>query len=567
MHIKTNRVRELFTFVSFFFIFALILSRLIYIQIISNKPLSELADKQHKNFVKLAPKRGTLYDRQKRLFSIHLESSSIYAVPKEIRNKEKTAHVLAREVGLKEGIVLAKLKKDNYFAWIKRKVTPEIESRVKHLPLEGVYMASEGKRFYPGGKLSCHLLGITDIDNKGLEGLELFYDKKLSGEFGWRRSYRDAKRREVGLHESETLPARNGSNLVLALDEVVQHIIEREIESILAAYQPRAVSIVAIDPWTGEVLGLANYPWFDANDPRLTGHDSMRNRAITDCFEPGSVFKVVTASAALEEKIASPDTEFFCENGVYSVRGRVLHDYKPFGKLTFREIIEKSSNIGTYKLADKLGKDKLYEYVRRFNFGDVTGVDLPGESAGIVRKVSSWSQSDLTTIPMGHGIAVTTLQLATCFSVIANGGFLMRPYVVKNELNDKGMSMLEASPKIVRRVISAETAALVKQMLEGVVLRGTGKRSQIKDYRVCGKTGTAEKVNPAGGYYTDKHIASFVGFAPYDKPRIVLAVTIDEPKGDHLGGHVSAPAFKNIVENILSYMEIEGDKNEAEKTS
>jgi cell division protein FtsI/penicillin-binding protein 2 len=421
----------------------------------------------------------------------------------------------------------------------------------------------EGKRFYPGGRLLCHLVGMTGTDNKGLEGIEFYYDRELAGEVGWRRSYRDAKRREIKSFHMDALPERNGINLALTIDEVIQHIIEKEIENIVASYSPRAVSIVAMAPRTGEILGLANYPWFDPNNVSDINPDHVRNRAISDSFEPGSVFKIVTAAAALEEGVVDFDSEFFCENGAYRIGKRTLHDYKPFGMMKFREIIEKSSNIGVFKVADKLGKEKMHAYIKKFNFGRPTGIDLPGEASGITRDVANWSAADMTTIPMGHGIAVTPLQLASCVSAIANGGVLMRPYVVKSLLSEEGMSIKENKPKAVRRVISEETAAKVKELLEGVVERGTGKKAGIDNFRVCGKTGTAEKVNTErGGYYRNRYITSFVGFAPFERPAVSVVISVDEPKGEHLASRVGAPAFKNIMQKILSYMEIEGDKSE-----
>jgi len=526
-----------------------------------------MAYQQHKIFVKLNPKRGTMYDRRNRVLAIYLDTASIYAVPKEISDKENTAFILAEELGLDETDILKKLEKDNYFAWIKRRVDTDTAQKIKALGLKGVDLTSEPKRFYPGGKLACHVLGITNIDNKGIEGLELYYNRELSGEYGFRRSMKDAKKREIISFEKDALPARDGESLVLTIDEVIQHIIEQEAEKIVSLHKPKAVSIVAEKPQTGEILGLAVYPWFDLNNTGNIKADALRNRAISDSFEPGSVFKIITASAVLEEGVADFDSEFFCENGAYKVGNRVLHDYKPHGTLNFREIIEKSSNIGTVKVAALLGKEKLSAYIKRFNFGSLVDIDLPGEVSGIMRDPSGWSSSDMTTIPMGQGIAITAVQLVSCVSVIANGGVLMRPYVVSRFLNAEGATIGENKPKPIRRVISKETAHKVKELMEGVVLRGTGKPAGLSNFRAGGKTGTAQKVSPRGGYYKNKYIASFVGFAPFDKPRVSLVICVDEPRGQHFGSRVAGPAFKNIMEKILSYMEVESDKVEIKKTS
>ncbi|MBL7155605.1 MAG: penicillin-binding protein [Candidatus Omnitrophica bacterium] len=561
MHINFRKTRHHAVFVIIVSLFAVLFARLLYIQIIRHTHLSDLAAKQHKIFVKLEPRRGKIYDRLNRVLAIYLDTSSIYVVPNEISDKEHAARILAEELGTDQEKLSARLARDNYFAWVKRKVSTATAERVKNLKIKGVYLITEPKRFYPGGKLACHVLGITNIDNVGIEGIELYYDNELKGEYGWRRSARDAKKRELISFETDTLPARDGNSLVLTIDEVIQHILETEIERLIKAYKPKAVSIAALNPRTGEILGLANYPWFDLNDISSASVDSMRNRAIADSFEPGSIFKVVTASAALNEGIVNFDTKFFCENGAYKIGKRTLHDYRPYGTLTFRQVIEKSSNIGTTKVAAKLGKEKLSAYIKRFNFSSPTGVDLPGEVSGIMRDSSSWSYVDMTTIPMGQGIAVTALQLAACISAIANEGVLMRPYIVKKHFNEEGALVRENKPKALRSVISKEAATQVKELLLGVIERGTGKRASLDNFKACGKTGTAQKVNPRGGYYKNRYIASFIGFAPYDKPTVSLVVCVDEPRGKYFGGQVGAPAFKNIMEKILAYAEVESPRD------
>lgn len=560
MHINFNKVRQFLVFAAFIAFFAILFARLYYIQIIRHEHLSELARKQHKILTTLPHRRGNIYDRLNRVLAIHLDASSVYAVPKEITSKKGTARILAGRLGLDEEVLRQKLKKDNSFAWVKRKVSPEEAEKIKAVNLKGIYLREEPKRFYPGGNLACHLLGITGIDSQGLEGIELYYEQELKGEDGWRSSLRDARRREIISFQTDVLPARDGQSIVLTLDEVIQYIIEKETEGIVSAYRPDAVSIIAMDPATGEVLGMANYPSFDSNDLSGINPDFVKNRALADCFEPGSVFKVVTASAALEDGIVDFESEFFCENGAYKVGKRILHDHKPYGTLKFREIIEKSSNIGTVKVAKRLGKERLYHYISRFNFNATTGIDLPGEAPGIMRPPSQWSYVDMTTIPMGQGIAVTVLQLTSAFAAIANNGVIMRPYVVKKILNEKGTVVRENKPKALRRVVSKRTACQVKELLEGVIERGTGKRARMESFRACGKTGTAQKVNPEGGYYRKRYIASFVGFAPFEKPMVVLAICVDNPHGKYFGGQVGAPAFKSAMEKILSYMEAEGDR-------
>jgi len=567
VHINFSKTRHFSILIVFCALFTVLIARLLYIQIIRSKQFSALADKQHKLFLRLEPQRGSIYDRRNRVLAIYMDAPSIYAVPREISDKENAAGVLAEKLGIDRKQLAQKLQKDNYFAWVKRKVDPETADKIEKLGIRGVLLMDEPKRFYPGGKLSCHVLGMTGVDNEGLEGIELYYDRELKGEPGWRLSSRDAKRREVISFQRGFVPAREGKSVVLTVDEVIQHIIEKEIEYLLQQYKPAAVSVVALNPRTGEILGMANYPWFDPNDISGVDASAVRNRAITDSFEPGSVFKVVTASAALEEGIVDFDSEFYCEKGAYKIGKRTLHDYRPYGTLKFSEIIEKSSNIGTVKVAGKLGREKLAEYIKRFNFGETTGIDLPGEAAGIIRNPSGWTYVDMTTIPMGQGIAVTALQLASCVSVIANDGALMRPYVVKKFLDKEGAAIEENKPRTVRRVISKETARKVKKLLAGVVEKGTGTRARLENFTACGKTGTAEKVNPRGGYYKNKYISSFIGFAPCEKPAVALVVCVDEPVREHFGSRVAAPAFKRMMEKILPYLEIESDKGETKKSS
>jgi len=565
VHINFSKTRHFFIFFTVIFLFTALFLRLLYIQIIRNKDFSRLANKQHRLFVKLKPKRGTVYDCLNRVLAISLDTTSIYAVPKEIQDKTGTARLLADRLGLDEENLITALLKDNYFMWVKRRADDGFIEKVKSLNLPAVRMIAEPKRFYPNGKMACHVLGITGIDNEGLEGVELFYDRELKGEYGFRRSLRDAKQREIIFSGQDSLPARDGNSLILTIDEVIQHIIENEAERIVKDYDPQAVSIVVLSTKTGEILGMTNYPWFDSNNFSGIDMNILRNRVITDSYEPGSVFKIVTASAALEEGVVDFDSEFFCENGKYKIGNRTLHDYRPYGTLKFREIIEKSSNIGTVKVADKLGKEKLSFYIEKFNFNDPTGVDLPGEASGIMRDPKKWSYVDMTTVPMGQGIAVTTLQLVSAVSAIANNGLLMKPYIVKAILNPEGTIVREGKPRVIRRVITEETASKVKELLKGVVENGSGRRAKSDNFTAGGKTGTAQKINAKGGYHKDKYIASFIGFAPYDNPEIALAISVDDPRKEHLGGRVAAPAFKNITERILSYMETESPKDEIKK--
>lgn len=524
-----------------------------------------MAGRQHSIYVKLKPRRGSIYDRHNRILALYLDVFSVYAVPEEIDNKESVSEILAKGFGLDKEIILGRLRRYKSFAWIKRKIKKEETEKVKSFNLKGIYLMREAKRFYPSGILASHILGLVGIDDTGLEGVELYYDRQLRGEYGWKRLYRDAKRREIILGEEEILPSKDGNSLVLTIDEIIQHIIEKEIESIVEKFKPEAISIIAMNPATGEILALANFPSYNPNHPNEISRPFLRNRAISDSIEPGSIFKIVTMAAAIEEGIVDFDTKFFCENGIYKIGNRILHDYRPYGTLTFREIIEKSSNIGVSKIAQKLGKYKLAEFIEKFGFGRPTGIDLPGEAKGIVRDVTEWSYTDLTTIPMGQGIACTPLQLAVAISTIANDGIMMKPHIVKEIIGKDGKTIVKFKPTPVRRVVSKRTVLKCKDILKGVIEHGTGKRAKLIQYTACGKTGTAQKVNPDGGYYKDKFIASFIGFAPYRNPKLALVICVDSPKGKHFGGVVAAPAFRNIVRKVFSYLEIKPDRDETQQ--
>ncbi|MFH1791592.1 MAG: penicillin-binding transpeptidase domain-containing protein [Candidatus Omnitrophota bacterium] len=549
---RRRQIGALF-FVTIIFLFLIL--RLFNRQVINYEAFKKKADIQQKVNIKLPPPRGNIYDAAGNILALDTSVDSVYAVPREIEDKQEVVSQLESALGMDRAFLKDRLSRDKSFVWIKRKIGADDVRRIEKADIEGVGMVKEPRRSYPVSNLLCHAVGFTDIDNNGLEGLELYYEPFLEGKTGFKSTFRDARQRIVSSYD-DYLPPKEGCDLKLGMDEVIQHIIVSEINRVVEDYRPRSVMIVALDPKTGQVLGMANYPDFDPNRYWEAEQDDYRNRCITDVFEPGSVFKIITASAVLEEDVVSPDDEFYCENGEYRVGSRVLHDYRPYGTLTFRQVIEKSSNIGTVKAAAKLGPDKLYEYILKFGFGARSGIDLPSEENGILRHKNGWTPSDMTTIPMGQGISCTALQLACAVSVIANGGLLVRPYVVQYITDSADNTISESAPHIERRVVSENTARVMRDFLCGVVEEGTGRRAKPAGYRACGKTGTAQKVGEGGRYSPDKYVASFVGFAPYENPKVALVVCVDEPKGNHFGGVVAAPVFKRIIEKILKYMEI-----------
>lgn len=559
MHSGIFRARHVIVFLFFLLSLSILILRLFYLQALRHKFFVELANEQHTVSIELAPKRGTIFDRNMRVLAVNLNVDSVFANAREVTNKNHTARVLASILNLKEDFILQRLSRDKSFVWIKRKISPAESAKIKRSRLKGIGMIKESKRSYPNKDLASHVVGVVDIDNRGLEGLELFYDRYLKGERGLLTSTQDARRKLLKSYEGDLIPPKNGFDLVLTIDEVIQHISERELSKAYEKYNAKGASIVVMNPANGDILALANLPKFDLNSPSVKpSGDAVRNRAICDFFEPGSVFKIVTASAVLEENVVDFNDKFFCENGEYRIGRRTLHDHTPHGIMTFREIIEKSSNIGTVKVASLLGPERMYKYIKAFGFYDKTLIDLPGEVSGMNRPLSKWSGVSMYAIPMGQEVTTTAIQLACAVSVIADNGFLVKPRIVKEVLDGRGRLIKEFPPKVVRKVISPKTAAKMRGLLKGVVDSGTGKKARIEEYYAGGKTGTAQKVEPGGVYSHERFIASFIGFAPVERPRLSIVVCVDEPQPVYYGGDVAAPIFRNVMDESLKYLNARG---------
>lgn len=505
----------------------------------------------------MQPVRGRVLDRENHVLALDVRLDSVYAVSRQIKNKEYVADKLSQVLGLNRAFVLKRLYKDKLFVWIARKITPQQSAQLKKLKLEGIDFVKESKRVYPKNETASHLIGFTGIDNNGLEGIELNYDSFLKGVPGWRMAQKDAKQRELISKELQMVPPVDGFNIHLTIDEVIQTLAEKELAETCRKFNAKGGSIIVMEPKTGDVLAMANYPLYDLNDSKKASPESRRNRAITDLFEPGSVFKSFTLAAIIENKTFKMSEKFFCENGSWAVAGKVLHDHHGSGTLTYREVIERSSNIGTVKGAMRLGADKLYKTLKLFGFGsEPTGIPLAGEIGGILSHPRNWSRSSIINIPIGQGVALTPIQLAAAVNAIANDGVLMRPRIISLIDDQDNQVIKKIDPEVVRRVISKETALETRSVLEGVVTKGTGKKAKVPGFRAAGKTGTAQKILPGGGYSHDHFIASFVGFVPYDEPKVTILVTIDEPHPIYYGGEVSAPAFSRLASNILSYWRI-----------
>ncbi|MDD2679808.1 MAG: penicillin-binding transpeptidase domain-containing protein [Candidatus Omnitrophica bacterium] len=555
MYISNYRRKAEAVFLFFLVFLIFCIGRLLYIQFFNSNYLANIARKQHNFFVELEPLRGVIYDGNLKPQTLNLPADSLYASPNTIKNsdKERIVNLLSGILNVNRDYLRERLARKKYFVWLARKITPQAAAEIKKLNIKGLGFLRETKRSYPNTYLASQIIGFAGLDNTGLEGIELYLDKYLRGAPGWAIFLRDARQKRLDIWEKMVLP-RDGDDIVLTIDQVVQYIAERELDKAFKAYHAKGASIIVMDPHTGKILALASRPTYDLNEHSNVSKDQTRNRAICDLFEPGSVFKIVTASAALEEKRVSEEDKFFCENGSYRVANHILHDHKPHGWLTFREVIEESSNIGTTKVAQLLGPNIVYKYVRLFGFGSKLGIDLPGEISGMIKEPRFWSKTSIGAIPIGQEVGVTALQLASAISVIANGGQLMRPYVIEEIRDKQGKVIKRTSPVLIRKVLSLDTSARMSKMLTGAVEEGTGRMAQIPGFTSAGKTGTAQKLEPNGAYSHNKFVASFIGFAPAEDPLITIVVSVDEPHPYYFGGVVAAPVFKNVAADVIRYL-------------
>lgn len=530
------------------------ISRLFYLQVFKNNDLSRIAVRQHQKTIVLEPLRGTIYDRKGRVLAVNLDVESVYAVPSEIENTYEAARRLSKLLNEDFRVIEKKLRSDKGFVWIARKIDPNIAARIKNEDLDGIGFIKESKRFYPKKELLGHLIGFAGLDNKGLSGIEARYDDFLRGEDGFVILERDARGSHIFPSSGYTLPVK-GKDIVLTIDESIQYICERELDKAVQKSHAKRGIVIGMDPKTGEILAMAVKPSFNPNEFIKYAPEEWRNRIVSDPYEPGSTLKVIVASAALEEKVASPSEPMFFGEKMIDIDGEIIHDtVKEKGRLSFRDVIKRSSNVGAVRIGMRLGKERLYSHLKSFGFGEKTDVDISGESKGILRNTREWSKRSIGSVSLGQEIGVTPIQLITAFSAVANNGWMMKPYVV-SEIRDEDRIEKKVYPEIKKRVVSSETAAEMTRILTSVVEGGTGERAAIDGYRVAGKTGTAQKIDPKTGLYSDKNfISSFIGYAPAEDPQIALLILIDSPEGAAWGGSVAAPVFKNIAEEALLYM-------------
>ncbi|PYS82719.1 MAG: hypothetical protein DMF67_11945 [Acidobacteria bacterium] len=533
-------------------------ARLTYLQTSQHEWLARRARAQQLDVEPQAAVRGLILDRQGRELARSVGVDSFFADPREIEDVDAAASGLARVLKVDQTSLAARLReaKDakRGFVWLARKVDEEQSRAVEGLKIKGVYPVEEQKRRYPNGALAAHVVGFVGLDDKGLAGVEQMYDAALTGEPGRLVVDTDAKRRAF---ESAGSAPQDGRTLVLTIDQTVQYIVERELTAAVEKSQAKSGAAVVIDPRTGEILALANAPAFDPNDAAGVSADARRNAALQNIYEPGSTFKVVAYSGSLEEKLIKPDDKIECPGSI-SVPGRVVHDHAR-GTLTATEALAKSSNVAAIKLGMRLGNERLYDYIRRFGFGSKTGVELPGETAGLVRPVSKWQPGSIGSVPIGQEVGVTPVQMAAAYATIANDGVRVAPHLVR-EVRDAEGKVVEQSQPESHRVVSAETARELRGMLEMVTLKGTARAARLEGYTAAGKTGTAQKVDPKTHAYSQtKYVGSFVGFAPVENPAAVIIVVLDEPVGAHQGGAVAAPVFSEIADQILPYLDVMPD--------
>jgi len=558
--VSPGRVLFVAAFIGFWML--VVCARLVYLQFSQYDNLADRARQQQQNEIETSPQRGDLLDRQERQLASSVQTVSLFIDPNglDTATLDRNAQQLAKSLNLKQADLARDFRKAHdqkkRFVWIARRLDADVANKVVELKLPGVQTQLEPKRYYPNGSLAAHVLGYVGLDGKGLGGVEQYYNTKISGEPGQLFIEKDASGKP---YEGYEIAAKPGNTVVLTIDQTIQYQAEQALQAAVSQSHAKSGSVIVLDPRSGEILALANAPTFDPNQVAASSAATRSNWALQNIYEPGSTFKIVAFSAALEEKLARVDDHIDCQMGAITVAGRVVHDHHPFGSLTLSEALAKSSNVAAIKLGLRVGDPKMYDYITRFGFGSKTGIELPGETAGILRKVERWQPSSIGSIAMGQEVGVTPVQMVAAFGALANDGLRVAPHIIREVRNEAGAVVYQPQLQQ-RRVISAETAVSLRGMLEGVTLHGTAKKAQLDGYSAAGKTGTAQKIDPrTHAYSATKFVGSFVGFAPVSNPQVVIIVVIDEPAGAYHGGDVAAPVFREIAEQILPILGIEPD--------
>ena len=530
-------------------------ARLVDVQLLRYSDFLARAERQQQRIVEISPKRADILDRNLNELAMSTSLDSCFAVPAEIVDNDLAARLLGSVLGVSSDEIATRLSSSRSFVWIARKVPPATVARIRQLNLRGIYFQKENQRFYPKRDLAAAVLGYVDIDEKGLGGIEYQLDGRIRSKAARMLILTDAHNR---WYESADKTPEAGSSVILTIDENIQFIAEKELTTAIEETHAKAGTVLVEDPSNGEILAMASWPKFNPNAPTGSSAEARMNRAVGALYEPGSVFKIVTLSAAIDQGITTPDEVVDCQMGAIYIAGHRIRDHKAYGLLTVSQILAHSSDVGAIKIGLRLGAPKFYEYIRAYGFGELTGIDLPGENRGLLRRIENWTPVSVGSISMGQEVGVTPLQMINAVSAIANGGLLYHPHIVL--ALRKGSQMNEESQPPPRRVVRETTAATMRAMLEGVVLNGTGTKAQLDGYTSAGKTGTAQKIDPATGRYSATQlIASFVGLAPINNPAITILVQLDSPVGLHEGGSVAAPVFKRIAEQVLPYLNVPHD--------
>ncbi len=546
-------------------LFSIFSGRLIYLQMIKHDMYAEMAAEKHVQKQPIYADRGIIFDANNEVLAHNVPVETLVADASLVNDKQALVDLVSSELKIPAGEIAEKIASDRRYIVLKREVTKQAADSLRQKwtaqKLRGLRFYPDSQRLYPNGPMLSHVIGFTDFDHKGIQGVEASMEQYLHGEDGYRYVERNRAGEEIVPYRGQERAPRNGCQIHLTVDLNLQNIVETEIDAAMRQYSPKKATIILMRPQTGEILAMANRPTFDLNERSDAQPEQMKNRAIIDMMEPGSTFKIVAAAAALNEHKYSPDSYIFCENGVWNYGGSALHDHRAYGDLTVQDVLVKSSNIGAAKLAIGVGDQKFYEYIRRFGFGERTGVELPGEIPGVIRSPNSWSKISITRIPMGHEIGVTPLQMTVAMCAIANGGKLMTPRIVKSVTTSDGKTVTSLSPTVLRQVISPQTARQIGNALRGVVSdRGTAAAAAVNGFVIAGKTGTAQKVDPHGGYDHGKWVVSFSGYLPADKPEFVGFVVLDDAKTEkpeqNYGGQVAGPIFSRIAERAARYLDL-----------
>lgn len=534
--------------------------RLVQLQVGQHEQLSARAKNQQLGAIETSPTRGQVLDRQGRELARSVDTESFFADPREVVNVNETARRISSVTGQNREELAGRLREakdsNKKFIWLIRRLDLPSATRLDAMNMDGVYSRKEPKRYYPNDTLAAHVLGFVGTDEIGLSGVEQFYNEKIRGESGKLYLETDARRRAFESYEVQPHP---GQTVVLTIDQTIQYRTEQALFGAVERSHAKSGTAIVMNPHTGEILALANAPAFDPNQPAKDSAENRANGALQNIYEPGSTFKVVAYSAAIEKGVVSPEDKINCQMGQITVAGRLIHDHHPFGVLSVSDALAQSSNVGAIKLALLVGNDAMYEFAKRLGFGARTGIDLPGESPGILKALNRWQPSSIGSIAIGQEIGVTPVQMAAAYSVLANGGLLVKPHVVAEMRSPDGGILFQAKTES-RQVLKLETIQALRGMMEGVTLRGTAKKAQVEGYSAAGKTGTAQKIDPkTRGYSATKFIGSFVGYAPASNPAVVIIVVIDEPQGAYHGGDVAAPVFREIAEQILPELSVTPD--------